>query len=466
MKKILALMAALMLIVVSCAAVAEQPPEKPQGEMSTQNGEPPQKPEGEGGNEAPEKPEGETGEGGPDMNSEGDNGTAATELTEDGEITDTSYASAGDDENALRISGANVSLTNISLDKSGGECSDSDSGNFYGMNAGLLALDGAQVTIDTADISSDAGNGNAVFSYGTDTSVTILNSTITTMQDNSGGIHVAGGGTLSASDLTVETFGNSSAAIRSDRGGGTMTVDGGSYTTHGTGSPAVYSVADITVSNATLTATASEAVVVEGKNSVTINDCELSGSMTGTYQGDENENIHNVMLYQSMSGDADVGESSFTMTGGSLIANAGDMFYVTNTDSVISLENVSMTLGNDQLLTVCGNDASRGWGTAGKNGANVTLNATSQILAGNITVDDISTLSFNLEEGSCYTGAINITANAEGGTAVENNIDVHIGEGCTWVLTGDSTISTLENAGTIEFNGHSITLADGTVITE
>ena len=459
MKKILALMTVLSLIAIPCASMAEQPPEKPQGEMSEQTGEPPEKPDGEA-------PDGEPSQGGPGMADAGDNGTAATELTEDETIADTSYASAGDDENALRITGTNVSLANISVAKSGGSCSNSDSGNFYGMNAALLALDGAQVTVDTADVSSDASNGNAVFSYGEGTSVTILNSTITTMQDNSGGIHVAGGGTLTASDLTVETYGNSSAAIRSDRGGGTMTVDGGSYTTHGTGSPAVYSVADISVSNATLCATSSEAVVVEGKNSVTLTDCELSGSMSGTYQGDENENIHNVMLYQSMSGDADVGQSSFTMIGGSLIANAGDMFYVTNTDCSISLENVSMTLANDQLLTVSGNDAARGWGTAGANGANVTFDASSQILAGNITVDSISTLSLNLSEGSCYTGAINITDNAEGGTAVENNIAVSIGEGCTWVLTGDSTISTLENNGTIEFNGYTITLADGTQITE
>lgn len=459
-KKLLALLMTLILAIVPCTGMAEQPPEPPQGGAP---GDMPARPDGD---MPGQPPEGGPGPGGFGAAAEGENGTAATLLTEDAEITDASYASAGDDENALRISGATVSLTNITVDKSGGESSNTESGDFYGMNAGLLAQDGAQVTIDTAEVTTNARNGNGVFSYGQGTSVTILNSTITTQADNSGGIQTTGGAEMHAYGLTVETSGNSSAAIRSDRGGGTVEVEGGSYTSHGTGSPAIYSTADISVSGAALNATASEAVVVEGKNSVTLNDCDVSGNMAGTYQGDASENIHNVMLYQSMSGDADVGESSFAMTGGTLTANAGDMFYVTNTDSVISLENVSLTLANGKLLTVEGNDSARGWGTAGANGANVTFNAQSQILAGDITVDEISTLKLSLTEGACLTGSISIVENTAGGEIEGDNIAVSIGEGCTWCLTGDSVISTLENAGTIEFNGHTITLADGTVLAE
>ena len=459
-KKLLALLMTLILAIVPCTGMAEQPPEPPQGGAP---GDMPARPDGD---MPGQPPEGGPGPGGFGAAAEGENGTAATLLTEDAEITDASYASAGDDENALRISDATVSLTNITVDKSGGESSNTESGDFYGMNAGLLAQDGAQVTIDTAEVTTNARNGNGVFSYGQGTSVTILNSTITTQADNSGGIQTTGGAEMHAYGLTVETSGNSSAAIRSDRGGGTVEVEGGSYTSHGTGSPAIYSTADISVSGAALNATASEAVVVEGKNSVTLNDCDVSGNMAGTYQGDASENIHNVMLYQSMSGDADVGESSFAMTGGTLTANAGDMFYVTNTDSVISLENVSLTLANGKLLTVEGNDSARGWGTAGTNGANVTFNAQSQILAGDITVDEISTLKLSLTEGACLTGSISIVENTAGGEIEGDNIAVSIGEGCTWSLTGDSVISALENAGTIEFNGHTITLADGTVLAE
>ena len=405
--------------------------------------------------------------GGFDGDAEPDNGDAATTIAEDGSYTGGTYTSTGDDENALRIDGATVRLDGVIIDKSGGASSSTEGGDFYGANAGLLALNGAQATLENITVFTSAQNGNGVFSYGQGTQVTIRNSAITTLNDNSGGLQTTGGGATLAEDCTVETSGNSSAAIRSDRGGGTVDVDGGTYTTNGAGSPAVYSTAEISVANATLTANNSEAVVVEGRNSVELTDCTVSGNMTGTYMGDGSENIHNVMLYQSTSGDAAVGLSSFTMTGGSLTANAGDMFYITNTEAEITLTGVSLTNAADgALLRVEGNSASRGWGAAGQNGAQAVFNANSQLLAGDVIVDSISTLDFNLSGGSTFNGTIKIVENAQGGTAVDGNANVVIGEGCTWSLTGDCTVSTLENNGEIIFNGFTITLADGTVVSD
>ncbi len=392
------------------------------------------------------------------------NGTSANTIDQDGTISGETYTSTGDNENALRIDGAAVTLENVTVDKVSGESANTEDGDFYGQNAGLLALSGARVTISGATIQTAAKNGNAVFSYGEGTTVTIRDSAINTTANNSGGIHVTGGGTLYAYGLAVDTQGNSAAAIRSDRGGGTIVADGGSYTSHGTGSPAIYSTANITVKNAALTATNSEAIVVEGKNSIALENCALSGNMTGTYQNDGTENLHNVMLYQSMSGDADVGTSSFTATGGSITAGSGDMFYVTNTNSVIALTGVALTLANDTLLRVEGNSSSRGWGKAGANGGNLTFLADQQALHGNVVVDTISTLDFTLTNGSTFEGAMSIADNAAGGTAVAGNAVVHIGAGCTWTLTGDSMVTSLTNEGTIEYNGYTITLADGTVM--
>ena len=124
-----------------------------------------------------------------------------------------------------------------------------------------------QTTITNSTITTDADGAAGAFAYG-DGTVYISDSTIKTTGNTAGGIHAAGGGTLYAWDLDVETDGNFSAAIRSDRGGGTMVVDGGTYTSNGTGSPAVYSTADIAVSGATLTANGSEAVCIEGLNSL------------------------------------------------------------------------------------------------------------------------------------------------------------------------------------------------------
>ena len=361
-------------------------------------------------------------------------GSSANTISEDGTYSKETYTSTGDDENALRVDGATVTLDGITVDKSGGATSNTENGDFYGVNAALLATGGATVTIKNATVTSSAQNGNGVFSYGSGT--------------------------------TVNISGNSSAAIRSDRGGGTVNVSGGSYTSNGYNSPAVYSTADITVENATLTANNSEALVIEGKNSITLENCTVTGNMSDTKGTSSDENVHNVMIYQSMSGDADVGTSTFSMTGGSLTAKNGDMIYVTNTHCVLTLSGV--TLKNEDsdgaLLRVVGNSASHGWGTAGSNGAQVEFTADGQVLTGDIVVDTISTLTMTLKNGSSFTGTVNIVENAQGGTAVSNNAVVTVESGCTWTLTGNCTLTSLTNNGTINFNGYTITLADGTVL--
>ena len=172
------------------------------------------------------------------------------------------------------------------------------------------------------------------------------------------------------------------------------------------------------------------------------------------------------MIYQSMSGDAEEGTSSFSMTGGSLVSKNGDMFYVTNTHCILNLSSVDLVNEDSDayLLNVCGNSASHGWGTAGSNGAQVEFTADDQTLEGDIIVDTISTLNMTLSGNSTFTGTINIVDNADGGTAVSDNAVVTIEKGSTLTLTGDCTLTSLTNNGTINFNGYTITLADGTVL--
>ena len=388
----------------------------------------------------PAKPGGE-GFGGSDQVTQGD---AATNLTTDATVTGETYESTGDDENALRVTGATVTLDGVTVNKTAGATSNTENGDFYGMNAGFLATDGATVTIKNATV----------------------NTTITTTKDNSGGIQTTGGGTMNATNLTVNTAGNSSAAIRTDRGGGTVVVDKGTYTSTGYNSPAVYSTANVTVKNATLNAENSEALVIEGQNSITLENANVTGNMSSTEGSSSDNNVHNVMIYQSMSGDAESGTATFTMKGGTLTGRNGDQIYVTNTHSVITLEDVTITNQDTsgRLLAVLGNDATRGWGTAGANGGQVELTTTNQTLTGTIEVDTVSTLNFTMGKGTNFTGTINIVENAEGGTAVDNNAVITVEEGATWTLTGNVKITSLTNKGTINLNGYTITLADGTVL--
>lgn len=408
--------------------------------------------------------QGASGQGGPDGQSQGvDSYTAANEYTEDTTVSNETIESTGTDENAALISsGASVTLDNDTITRTSEDSKGGDNSSFYGVGAAVLATDGTAYVKD-GSVTTDAAGGAGLFAYD-DGTVYASGTTVKTTQDTSGGVHVAGGGTLYGWDLDVETNGESSAAIRSDRGGGTMVIDGGNYVSNGVGSPAIYSTADIAVSNASLTANGSEAVCIEGLNSIHLYDCDLTGNMSDL---DQNDNTWTVILYQSMSGDSEVGNSTFQMDGGSLTSENGGVFYTTNTESTITLNNVDINYNDDNefFLQCTGNTNQRGWGQAGANGADCHFTGISQDMQGNVIWDSISDLDFYLTDGSSLTGAV-VDDESYAGEGGEGYCNVYVSADSTWTVTGDSTVSSLENEGTIvDSNGKTVTIqgTDGTV---
>ena len=392
--------------------------------------------------------------------------TAVKELTEDTTLKSGSYSSKSADENVVLATGdIKAVLSGLTITKTG-DSDGGDNSNFYGTNSGIIAKDGASLTLKNLKVTTKASGANGVFSYGgsatTDneggdgTTVTISDSKITTTGDNAGGIMTTGGGIMNASDLIIKTAGTSSAAIRSDRGGGTVTVDGGTYTTTGAGSPAIYSTADITASSAKLIAKASEGIVIEGKNSVTINDCELTDDNT-TLNG-QSTTYKNIFLYQSMSGDAADGQAEFTATNSNITTNKGDTLYVTNTTASINLKNNTIT-NNDSEGNFLRAQADS-WGSSGSNGGNVTLTMTKQKASGNIVIDSISTLDMTMKSGSSYTGTIN-------GDNSAKSIKLTLDKKSKIKLTGDSYVTSLDDTDTdysnIDFNGYTL-YVNGTAI--
>lgn len=384
--------------------------------------------------------------------------SAKYETLKDDDLSDETYESNTKDENTILVNGdVDVNMNNITVNKSG----DSDGGDntsFYGINSAILAKSGAIVIIKNSNINTNATGANGVFSYGGSsttnnssndgTTVTINDSTITTTKDNSGGIMTTGGGIMNAYNLIINTSGISSAAIRTDRGGGKVNVDGGTYTTTGQGSPTIYSTADIIVSNAKLIAKASEGVVIEGKNSVTLNNVTLTD--TNNKLNGKSTTYKNIFLYQSMSGDASNGTSSFTSKNSKITTNKGDTFYVTNTTAVINLENNTIT-NNDKsgaFLRI----KKDSWGNSGSNGGNVTLKATNQLINGDIVIDSISTLTMNLKNSN-FTGKIYKSNSAK-------SIDLNIDKDTKIKLTGNSYVTSFTNEdasnSNIDFNGYKL----------
>lgn len=394
--------------------------------------------------------------------------SASTEITEDKTITSGTYSSDTQDTNAiLTTCDVTADISDITVSKTG-DSDGGDSTSFYGTNSAILAKAGATLNLKNIEVTTDATGANGVFSYGGSattnnsssdgTTVNISDSKITTTKDNSGGIMTTGGGIMNATNLTINTAGTSSAAIRTDHGGGTVSVNGGTYTTTGQGSPTIYSTADITVKKATLIAKASEGIVIEGKNSVTIEDTTLTD--TNNKLNGQSTTYKNIFLYQSMSGDASDGTATFTAKNSKITTNKGDSFYVTNTTATINLTNNTI-VNNDESGNFL-RAQKDSWGNSGSNGGAVTLNMTNQTASGNIVIDSISTLTMNLKEKSSFTGAINTKNEAK-------SITLKLDKTSQIKLTGDSYVTSLEDEDetyiNIDFNGYTL-YVNGTELTK
>lgn len=411
-------------------------------------------------------------------------GDAANAIEEDASYEGETFESTGDDENALRVSGAVVSLLDVVVNKSAGSSSSVENGDSYGLNAGLLAVNGAELTIEGSTILTSAQNGNGVFGFGSGTTIAISNSTISTMSDDSSGIRAAAGASVVVSELAVETSGDSSPAIATGLGGGTVTVYGGSFVSKGSDSPAISSLSEVVAFNATLTAQSSEALLIEDGSSISLTNCAVTSNFVlanGDGDGEDEEESASAVVIRGSSAEDDAEEAdagggdeaetaeeaaTFSMSGGSL-TGSGSLIRVEGVVCSIELSDVDLS-GNEEgstLLEVVGVDLGSSLAEGAEaEGAQVELVAEAQVLVGDVTVDDVSTLSLVLAEGSSFTGTVNIVDSETGAEAVEGNASVVVEEGCTWILTGDCSLSSLTNNGSIDYNGYSITMTDGTVL--
>lgn len=364
-------------------------------------------------------------------------------------LTNKSVSATTANQSAVYVKkGGHLTLSGNSVTKTGNTTS-TDNSNFFGQNAGILVTKGGTAKLSGVTETTNAIGANAVFATGSQATATVKNTTIHTTKSSSRGLDATYKGTITATNTNITTKGSHSAALATDRGGGTVSLTKGTLKTAGDGSPVLYSTGTIKATDVTGTATGAEAADIEGSNSITVKNSTLTGTKN-----------NGVMLYQSMSGDSEVGTSVFSMTNGHLTSkvksgskgtstHTGALFFVTNTTAKINLTNVKLTNASNTLIRLSGDR----WGTSGSNGGKLTLMAKNQTLKGNILVAKGSTLKLALTSGSRLTGAINHAATA-GKTTVTlkgNN---------TWNVTQDShvtaLISTKSGLKHIKSNGHNV----------
>ncbi len=372
-------------------------------------------------------------------------------------------------------SSSNVALDGNGLaESSSGSGSDSSNGGTPPSmpSSGTGSDGGTPPEMSDSNGGSEGGDSSSMAASNQDsvdgtTEANIENVEITTYSDKSRGLDATYNGIINAKNVIINTNGQSCAALATDRGEGEVHVTNSELNTgvskqSGRGSPIIYSTGNITVANSIGTAYVSQIACIEGKNSIELSNCDLSAAAGGNRQDNgEYVDLGGVFIYQSMSGDADVGTSTFTAKDSVLsILSDSDyyesapMFHVTNTKAIINLEKTELNFGSGTLLDVSGQNQ---WGTVGSNGGELTFNAKDETLDGNIIVDSISSLNMTLSSTS-YVGTIN-PSDDFGQTAVI------IESGSDWTLDGDSHISSLENNGEINYNGHTL-YVNGVAYTE
>lgn len=258
-----------------------------------------------------------------------------------------------------------------------------------------------------------------------------------------------------------------SGGVATDRGGRNISVDGGTISIEGSGSPIVYSTGDIEVSDVTGTASESQLVGMEGLITVLIRNSTLSSSQTGKTASDPVAD--GVIIYQSTSGDAEstTGEAATFQAVDSKLSSAtqsGSMFYLTNTSADVVLKNTELDFASSaaRLLYAAGNDANN-WGQAGSNGATVKFTGIGQQLAGDVVADTISSVDLHLTEGTTWAGAASIEQNAAGSTS-DAPMTANIDGSSQWTVTADSTVSSLnvaEGAKVVDADGKTVTIVAG-----
>ena len=339
---------------------------------------------------------------------------------------------------------ASITIDSSVFDKTGNTTND-DNSNFRGQNAVVLGIEGSQTSIKDSNITSNSIGSNAVFATGEGSVINVENTNIHTKGDSSRGLDATYKGTVNGKNLTITTEGAHSATLATDRGEGTITAEAAKLTTSGTGSPVIYSTGNITANNVNGVANKSEIGVVEGKNSITLTNSNVTGYHDNGF-----------MLYQSFSGDAESGIARLKAENNTLTTHGtGAFIYVNNTTAEADLTGNTILMPNTTTLVKAAADSR--WGKDSENGGHLTLRASNQELSGNIVADSISTVALDMTNGSSLVGAINTDNTAK-------EVTVKLSKDSTWTLTGDSYVKSLTNEDTtnsnIHLNGYKLVVAD------
>ncbi len=354
-------------------------------------------------------------------------------------VSGQTYTSTGSDENAVQVTGGTFTMADCTVTKTGDYSASSDNTSFYGVNSAVYVGSTSATTTLTmtgGTITTNAKGANAAFAYGKGV-LNISDVTIRNTANLSRGIHATGGGTIVASNLDIVTEGSNSSVVATDRGGGTVTVNGGSYVTTGIDCAILYSTGTVTANDATGSSAEGEVGVIEGDNSIYINNCTFSSGSSS----------RGLMILQSGSGDSEGYNGAISITGSTITltdSSAPLCEIPTNITGTLTLDNTSVTVPSGVLMYV---DYNTRWSTYGGTGNLLLKNGT---YTGAVNADQYGTVIVDVASTATWTGSID-NSNVAKSTAVTVS--------GKWILNANSYVDNLviNEGATVYTNGYTLT---------
>ncbi len=326
--------------------------------------------------------------------------------------------------NVVQVTNGTLNLKNCTFTKSG-DGSGGDNSSFYGNNSTIYAgaasstnyqsttaASGAKIVITDGTVTGSAQGANAVIATNGAT-IEIDGITIVNNNSVSRGLHATYGGIINASNVDITTNEATSSTIATDRGGGTVTVEGGTATANGSKSAVIYSTGTMSATDLVGTSALGEIAVIEGDNNITMTNCTMTSGSSE----------RGLLMMQSGSGDAEGVNPVMTITGTSLTMTDSDaplLEVATCVTATCTLDGCTVTVPSGILMYVMDDDQ---WDTSGAIGNLVMSNGT-------------------------YSGIVKYDS---GYTA-----NVTVDEDAVWNLTGNTSVTTLVNNGTINMNGYTL----------
>jgi sugar lactone lactonase YvrE len=337
------------------------------------------------------------------------NGGTATQSNQ------TYSATATDTSAVWATSSGRLILNNCTIATSGNSSS-VDTSSQYGLNAGVLADSKGMIIMSGGSVTTTGSGANGLFATGAGAAISFSNGTIKTTGSGAHGVDATYSGAIALNNVTISTAADgASAGLSTDFGGGTVTATGVTVTTAGTKSPTIYSTGVITVTGSTLKATGGDGGVIDGANSIILSDTSLQGKACGI-------KVHRTAKSS--------GSATITITGGSLTATAGDAF-------LFAAESGSQSAAVTVKSTAI--SASSGCLIDATSGSAVTFTADTETLAGSFFADSTSSITAALKSGTAWIGTA-------------TNAALTLDSTSAWTIPAASTLTKLTTAGTICFN--------------